>query len=287
MFVSCWFFSWRDQTHLCPLLLWHTRTIPWLLQIHKWSWMNLIEPYTLEGFLTVDSSPFAHWNFPFPSTQKEPCLMVMINLQTQMVILLLLGPPFLLVHLFCIITSVSDVYGSPLENNLIDFLLKFPSTWSSKTIVKGVKRNMIYDVLPCFFLPTLFSMPLSSYFFLQPNQVWSPPCHIFALRQGYMIFWLLGTLAFNLGELLPGLNQHSIMLLAHPILIVLKSGNLPFSYEKRGTLWASFKKHSPNMQIAWIDISSMKCVGRWLSSTPSIPMWYRCCMVHFGSGQNE
>lgn len=30
-----------------------------------------------------------------------------------------------------------------------------------------------------------------------PNetQVWSQPCHIFALRQGYMIFWLLGTLA--------------------------------------------------------------------------------------------
>lgn len=32
------------------------KQIPWFLQSHKWSWMKLIEPYRLEGFLTVGSS---------------------------------------------------------------------------------------------------------------------------------------------------------------------------------------------------------------------------------------
>ena len=128
-------------------------------------------------------------------------------------------------HLVCLFFLMFMGLSLLEKQYLIDLLQIHFHQLDPLKLVKGVKRNM---KKPMFCHRVLSSFP--------PNetQVWSRPCHIFALRQGYMIFWLLGTLAHWEVEV-----------------------SLPFPRHEKGLehTWSILKKIGPkHAKNAWMDI---------------------------------
>ena len=183
----------------------------------------------------------------------------MTNLQNQMVILLLVGPPFLVA---CRPFSMASVFwclwvSVSWKNNLIDLLT-----------INFHQLDPLKRVMFCHVLPTLSSMP-SCPFALSTQ--WNP-------------------------GLVTALPYICIATGLHDLLAPWYLGSISTLWKGRNTSTSIFKengvqtcKKCVNGYIYIYHIYHIyhiwSALGRWLHAIPM--WWHRCRMVHFGSGQHE